>query len=208
MFRVFTACRYAQLKPPTTFLRSLHSTTSLHSTPESPPKDSPNDSVPTEPQAPSTSLSYIDQALNEAIDDIVKTPKPKKGRARKSKAEATSQDGDVLQKKLTRTIKSKAEAISQDGDSLQKKPTRSRRKATSATVATSEPSPTTPKPKRQAATPKTRSRAGRPKIVAPENPRSDVKKYLQWGFGGNWEGGRAVGDRKRMNIVSEDACGT
>jgi len=187
MFRVFTASRYAQLKPSTTFLRPLHSTASLHSPTESPPKDSATDSVPTEPQASSTSQSFIDQAFNDAIDDIVKTPKPKRSRARKSKAEETSQDGDP---------------------NLQKKPTRSRRKASPATVVTSKPLSTTPESKTQAATRKTRPRVGRPKIVAPENPRSDLKKYLKWGFGGNWEGGRAVGDRKRMNIVSGDACGT
>jgi len=185
MFRVFTASRYAQLKPSTTFLRPLHSTASLHSPTESPPKDSATDSVPTEPQASSTSQSFIDQAFNDAIDDIVKTPKPKRSRARKSKAEETSQDGDP---------------------NLQKKPTRSRRKASPATVVTSKPLSTTPESKTQAATRKTRPRVGRPKIVAPENPRSDLKKYLKWGFGGNWEGGRAVGDRKRMNIVSGDAC--
>ncbi|PVH72994.1 S-adenosyl-L-methionine-dependent methyltransferase [Cadophora sp. DSE1049] len=188
MFRVFTASRQAQLKPSTTFLRSVHSTTSLRSAAGSVPKVTPTDSVSVKPKEvahSSASTSFIDQTFYEAIDGIVKAPKPKRSRPRKLKSEESSQHGD---------------------GKLPKKPARSRRKAVSAAVATSESVSTAPELETAATPQKRRPRVGRPKIEAPEDPRSNLKKYLQWGFGGNWEGGKAVGDRKRMNVISEDAC--
>ncbi|KAK0106181.1 hypothetical protein ONS96_003826 [Cadophora gregata f. sp. sojae] len=228
MFRVVTASRQAQLRPPTTFLRSFHCTTSLRAAADPASNDTPTDTSPAksaDAADSTTSTPWIDQPFHEAIVDIVNHTKPKRTSTRKLKS-APPED---TKPKGTKTARQKPK-LPQDGDAtVPRKPGRPRKNAVAATVTISGPvPPAKPARSRRKAvdspetvsetvstapaleTPalplqKTRT-AGRPKIEPPAEPRSDIKTYLRWGLGGNWDGGKSIGDRKRMNIISEDAC--
>lgn len=211
MFRVFTASRQAHLRPGKSFLRSFHNTATLRSIVKPASGDLTADLTRDKPEE--TILSTvaeppsITQAIEEAVDDILKAAKTRATKAKKKVLRA-AEDGVPPKKPRKKAIPSAvAHSDSTSIPPVPDSPTKPQKQGRRGPGKPKKDpnSITTELEKESKSAP-----AERKKFLGhtrPEEPRNDITEYLRWGYGGNWQGAKPLGDRRRMNIVSEDACG-
>lgn len=211
MLRLFKASRSTPLLSRTTSICPFHHTTILRSTSNSASTEA-EEVLPVEgPKSRGKGLPRT--SPKQKADEPLSIPKPIARRIRK-KAETKAPEDVVPEEKppIVRRRRKPSEAVKpEELDSNGAPAPRKRRsRAINASIrAVKEDGETPPlrsfPPKMDR---RTLRNFGRTSPEKPDgNPRDDIAKYLQWGYGGQWKGGRAFGDNKRMNLVSEDACG-
>ncbi|KAH9205923.1 hypothetical protein DL95DRAFT_347946 [Leptodontidium sp. 2 PMI_412] len=210
MFRVFTASRQAHLRPGKSFLRSFHNTATLRSIVKPASGDLTADLTRDKPEE--TILSTvaeppsITQAIEEAVDDILKAAKTRATKAKKKVLRA-AEDGVPPKKPRKKAIPSAvAHSDSTSLPPVPDSPTKPQKQGGRGPgQPKKDPNSITTEPEKESKS----APAERKKFLGhtrPEEPRNDITEYLRWGYGGNWQGAKPLGDRRRMNIVSEDAC--
>lgn len=204
MFRISTANRAAQLRSVTAVqgLRFFHRTTSVHvSFPKTVLRSSRSVDTATVDAAPGKDVDQspdvkpaAGQSSNETLpNEPFIEPKRRLGRPRKDPADNTIT-------KYRRKAKDGGNA--DEGTKATKARKRTAAKNDTSRDPDSAPGDSSLQEDRPAA-----AEYGRPALARPKNPSDNMIDWLSWGYGGTWKGGSSIGDRRRMNVVSEDLCG-
>ncbi|KAG4440741.1 hypothetical protein IFR05_003785 [Cadophora sp. M221] len=210
MFRASSATRQTHLRPGKTFLRSFHNTSTIRYIVKPAneglaadlTRDKPEEAVlPTVTEPPS-----INQAIEKAVDDILKASKTRVTKA-KTKILRAAEDGVPTKKPRKKAIPSAVTRpdLASTPPILESRIKPRKQGARGPVKPKKDTNPVTAEPEKLSKSTST----GRKKFIGytrPEEPRKEITEFLRWGYGGNWPGAKPQGDRRRMNIVSEDAC--